>query len=49
MMVGLQARNRKWPLENIRVSLRHSRIQAKDCEECVTKDGIIDRIGPEYR
>jgi uncharacterized OsmC-like protein len=29
---------------NIRVSLRHSRIPAKDCEECVTEDGMIDRI-----
>lgn len=44
MMVGQQARKRKWPLENIRVSLRHSRIQAKDCEECLTEDGMIDRI-----
>ena len=44
MMVGLNARKRKWPLENIRVSLRHSRINARDCEECRTKDGMIDRI-----
>lgn len=44
MMVGLQARNRKWPLENIIVSLRHSRIHARDCEECLTHDGMIDRI-----
>jgi len=44
MMVGLQARKRRWPLENIDVSLKHSRIQAKDCEECVTEDGMIDRI-----
>jgi putative redox protein len=44
MMVGLQARNRKWPLENIFVSLRHSRIHARDCEECVTGDGMVDRI-----
>ncbi len=44
MMVGLQARKRKWPLENIRVSLSHSRIHPNDCEECVTKDGMIDRI-----
>jgi uncharacterized OsmC-like protein len=44
MMVGLQARKRKWPLENIRVSLRHSRIHANDCGECVTEDGMIDRI-----
>ncbi|MGE5214397.1 MAG: OsmC family protein [Nitrospirota bacterium] len=44
MMVGLQARKRKWPLENIGVSLRHSRIHANDCEECLTRDGTIDRI-----
>lgn len=44
MMVGLQARNRKWPLENIVVSLRHSRVHAQDCEECLTKNGMIDRI-----
>jgi putative redox protein len=44
MMVGLQARNRKWPLENIAVSLRHSRIHARDCAECLTKNGMVDRI-----
>jgi uncharacterized OsmC-like protein len=44
MMVGLQARKRRWPLDNISVSLTHSRIHAQDCEECLTKDGMIDRI-----
>ena len=44
MMVGLQARKRKWPLDKINVSLRHSRIHAHDCEECLSKDGMIDRI-----
>ena len=44
MMVGLQARKRKWPLEDIHVALRHSRIPAKDCADCVTEDGMIDRI-----
>jgi uncharacterized OsmC-like protein len=44
MMVGLHARKKKWPLEDINVSLKHSRIQAKDCEECRTEDGMIDRI-----
>ena len=44
MMVGLQARKRKWPLEHISVALGHSRIHAKDCEECLTKDSMIDRI-----
>jgi len=44
MTVGFYARKRRWPLENITVSLRHSRIHAADCEECETKEGKIDRI-----
>ena len=44
MMVGLQARKRRWPLDKINVSLTHSRIHAQDCEECLTKDGMIDRV-----
>lgn len=44
MMVGLQARKRRWPLDKINVSLSHSRIHAHDCEECLAKDGMIDRI-----
>jgi uncharacterized OsmC-like protein len=47
MMVGLHARQNQLPLENITVSLRHSRIHAKDCEECVTKEGMLDRIDVE--
>jgi putative redox protein len=43
----LYARTKKWPLENISVSLRHSRIHAKDCAECETKDGMLDRIDVE--
>lgn len=44
MTVGLYARRKQLPLENITVSLRHSRIHAKDCEECLTKEGMLDRI-----
>ena len=44
MTVGFYARKRRWPLENITVSLRHSKIHAIDCEECETKEGRIDRI-----
>src|SRR6266536_6501659 len=47
MTVGLYARRKQIPLENITVSLRHSRIYAKDCEECETKDGMLDRIDVE--
>jgi uncharacterized OsmC-like protein len=47
MTVGLYARRKQIPLENIKVSLRHARIYAKDCEECETKDGMLDRIEGE--
>ena len=47
MTVGLYARRRQIPLENITISLWHSRIHAKDCDECETKDGMVDRIDVE--
>jgi putative redox protein len=47
MTVGFYARRNKWPLEEITVSLWHSRIHAKDCEECQTKQGMLDRIDVE--
>jgi uncharacterized OsmC-like protein len=47
MTVGLYARNKKWPLQEITVSLQHSRIHAKDCAECETKEGMLDRIDVE--
>ena len=47
MTVGLYARRKKLPLENIKVSLWHSRIHATDCQECETRDGMVDRIDVE--
>ncbi len=47
MTVGLYARRKQLPLENITVSLWHSRIHAEDCEECATKEGMLDRIDVE--
>ena len=44
MTVGLYARRKKIPLEDIVVSLSHSRIHAEDCAECETKTGMLDRI-----
>lgn len=44
MTVGLYARRKKWPLQDVTVALRHSRIHAKDCADCETKDGMLDRI-----
>jgi putative redox protein len=47
MTIGLYARRKQIPLENITVSLAHSHIYAKDCEECETKEGTLDRIDVE--
>jgi putative redox protein len=44
MTVGMYARRKAWPLEEVTVPLRHSKIHAADCAECETKEGILDRI-----
>jgi putative redox protein len=44
MTVRMYAEQKKWPLERVRVDLRHEKIHAADCAECETKDGRIDRI-----
>jgi putative redox protein len=47
MTIGFYARRNQLPVENITVSLWHSRIHARDCEECETKEGMLDRIDVE--
>ncbi len=44
MTVALYARRQAWPLREVTVRLRHSRVHAVDCAECDTKEGHIDRI-----
>lgn len=44
MTIGFHARKKRIPLENITVSLWHSRIHSSDCAECETKQGMLDRI-----
>ena len=44
MTVGMYARRKAWPLEEVTVHLRHSKIHATDCAECETKEGMLDRI-----
>ncbi len=44
MTVGWYARRNKIPLEDVTVSLRHSRIHAEDCAACETKSGALDQI-----
>jgi putative redox protein len=40
----MYARRKSWLLESVTVWLRHSKIHAADCEECETRDGLVDRI-----
>lgn len=47
MTVRMYADRKGWPLENVRVTLRHSRIHAQDCAECETKIGWVDHIDRE--
>jgi putative redox protein len=44
MTIRMYANRKGWPLERVRVTLRHSRIHAKDCANCETTDGWIDHI-----
>ncbi|MBI3224815.1 MAG: OsmC family protein [Mycolicibacterium cosmeticum] len=47
MTVRMYADRKNWPLQQVRVTLRHSRIHAKDCAECETTIGWISSIDRE--
>jgi len=40
----MYADRKGWPLRGSQVELAHSRIHAKDCEDCASKQGRVDRI-----
>jgi putative redox protein len=44
MTVAMYARRKAWPLKDVTVHLRHSKIYAADCAECETREGMLDRI-----
>lgn len=49
MTVSLYAKRKGWPLEGVEVRLRHDKIHARDCADCETREGKIDRIEKELR
>src|ERR1700722_15060329 len=49
MTIAMYARRKGWPLEEVTVWLRHTRIHAADCAECETKEGLLDRIERDIR
>lgn len=44
MTVRMYADREKWPLDSVKVTLGHSRIHEKDCEECEERDVGLDQI-----
>ena len=49
MTLRMYADRKKWPLEGVSVKLKHSRLHAKDCEDCQTQTGRVDQIEKSLR
>jgi putative redox protein len=47
MTLRIYARRKGWPLVDVEVRLRHDKIHARDCAECETKEGRLDRVERE--
>jgi putative redox protein len=44
MTVGMYAKRKQWPLEQVTVRLRHSRVHGQDCANCETSDAKLTVI-----
>jgi putative redox protein len=44
MTLKMYAGRKEWPLDAVRVTLRHDRVHAQDCEDCEKETGMIDVI-----
>src|ERR1700742_4501131 len=44
MTLRMYADRKGWPLKQVRGTLRHSRIHAKDCADCESSVGFVDQI-----
>ena len=44
MTLQMYARRKGWPLEGVAVSVRHEKIHARDCADCETREGKVDRL-----
>ena len=44
MTIVIYARRKGWEIKGVTVELEHDRIHARDCEDCETQEGYLDRI-----
>lgn len=44
MTMRMYADRKALPMDHVTVTLNHKKIYARDCEECETKDGMLDQI-----
>ena len=49
MTMRLYADRKSLPLDRVTVTLTHSKIYAKDCAECETREGMLDQIERDIR
>lgn len=47
MTLRMYAERKELALQSVEVQLNHERIHAKDCEDCETKEGMLDEIRSE--
>ncbi len=44
MTLRMYAERKDWPLDRVEVRLTHAKVHARDCADCETREGRIDRI-----
>jgi uncharacterized OsmC-like protein len=44
MTLRMYAEKKSWPLTNVHVTLKHSKVHATDCADCETREGKIDTL-----
>lgn len=44
MTLRMYAQRKKWPLEKVEVTLKHSRVHADDCANCDTAPALVEQI-----
>lgn len=44
MTITMYAKRKGWPLQGVTVELESDRVHARDCAQCETEEGYLDRI-----